>query len=236
MKTSVIAASAIVALLALGATTVVFANSGFMTHGLGAGHNDSQSTNSGSSTTTTTQSGEHENDNETGDQNNQGQNNQGEDNQTEAAHFNLTVGQSLTFANLTGHWVAFSHMGNDSRDSEDSFTTQSGNSTGAFTFKVTSVSGGDFNATITSGKFTINGTTYTVSGGSLMSSGDGEGGFGNGTASGGATFEIHVGGIHGNLTSSALVGAIRLDVKIGTSEYLVILGSQEGVGENATED
>jgi hypothetical protein len=230
MKTSAIAVSAIVALLVLGAATVTFAHAGF---GLGSNSSSSQTTHS-ASTSTTTQTSEHDHDNETGDQDEQGQNNQGE-----GGHLNLTAGTTLTFANLTGHWVAFSNMGNHSEDHsdvEDSFSTKVGNSTGAFTFKVTSGSGGDFNLTITSGKFTINGTTYTVSGGMLSLNEGAEVGTGNGTASGGATFMIHVDGIHGNTTSSAQVGAIRLDVTDGKSTYLVILGSNEGVGEDMGED
>ncbi len=224
MKTSAIAASAIIALIALGAVAVTFASSGF---GLGSGSTSSQTTHSTTSTTTT-QSGEHEHDNETEDQNGQG----------EGGHFNLTKGETLTFANLTGHWVAFSHTGNRTGegDGEDGFSTQVGNSTGSFTFKVTSVSGGDFNLTITSGKFTINGTNYTVSGGHIALNEGDESGFGTGTASGGATFQIHIAGIHGNTTSSASVGAIKLDVQVGKSAFLVILGSHEGVEEDAGED
>ena len=233
MKTSTIAASAIVALLVLSATAVAFAHSGLS---LGSGSPSSQTThnsNSTNSTNSTGQTGEH--DNETEDQNGQGENDQGE-----GGHFNLTAGSTITFANLTGHWVAFSNTGNHTGegddDAEDSFSTQVGNSTGAFTFKVTGASGGDFNLTITSGTFTINGTTYTVSGGQVALNEGDESGFGNGTASGGATFEIHVAGIHGNLTSAAQVGAIKLDVQVGKSVYLVILGSHEGVEEDSGED
>lgn len=233
MKTSAIAASAVVALLVLGAATVTFAHSGF---GLGAGSSSTQSTHSSSGTasTTTVQTGEHEHDDETEDQNNQGENDQGQQ-----GHFNLTAGETLTFASLTGHWVAFGNIGShsgDHGDVGDTFMTKTGNSTGAFTFKVVSASGGDFNLTITSGKFTINGTTYTVSGGLLSLSEGDEVGTGTGTASGGATFEIHVAGIHGNTSSSAQVGAIRLDVTVGKSVYLVILGSHEGVAEDMGQD
>ncbi len=234
MKTNAIVASTIVALLITGAAVVTLAHASV---GLGAGSSTGQSTTSHSTfheQTNTNHTGEH--DNETEGQN---QNNQGESDQDEGGHFNLTVGSTLTFSNLTGHWVAFSHIGNHSDgegDAEDNFTTQVGNSTGAFTFKVTSASGGDFNLTITSGHFTINGTTYTVSGGNIRLNEGDESGFGTGTASGGATFEIHIAGIHGNITSTAQVGAIKLDVKIGSSDYLVILGSHEGVAEDNESD
>ncbi len=227
MKTSAIAASAIVALLVLGAATVTFAHTGF---GLGSGSNSTQSN---STSTAAMHASDHGHDNET-----EGQNSQGENDQGQGGHFNLTAGETLTFANLTGHWVAFGNMGNHTGDHgnvEDSFRTSVGNSTGTFTFKVVSTSGGDFNLTITSGKFTINGTTYTVSGGTLSLNEGCEVGTGTGTASSGATFEIHLAGIHGNTTSSAQVGAIRLDVTVGKSVYLVILGSN-GVGEDMESD
>jgi hypothetical protein len=159
----------------------------------------------------------------------QGQNSQGENHRREGGHFNLTVGTTFTLANLTGHWVAFSNGGNRGEGDEINFFNRIGSSNGTFTFKVTSATEEGFNLTITSGKFFVNGTTYTVSSGRLTLNDGGESGFGNGTASKGATFEIHVAGLHGNLTSSALVGAVRLDLKAGTSDYLVILGSHQGV-------
>lgn len=211
MKTSAIAASAIVALLVLGAASVTFAHSGFA---LGAGSSSTQST-----TTTTTHTGEHEDD--------QGENDQG-------GKLNLTVGTILTFSHLDGHWVTFTNMsGGSEHDVEDTpMAHKVGNSTGSFTFKVTSSSNDGSVLTITSGTFTINGTAYTVSSGHVTLNEGDESGSGSGTASGGATFEIHVDGIHGNTTSNAQVGAIRLDVQVGKSAYLVILGSNEGVGEN----
>ena len=126
--------------------------------------------------------------------------------------------------------MAFSNLGTPSghEDDEDHFSLKTGNSTGSFTFRVTSVSDEGANLTITSGKFTINGTTYSVTKGTLTLNERFESGFGNGTASSGATFRIHVSGIHGNITSSAMVGTIKLHVKVGTSEYLVILGTHEG--------
>ena len=213
MKNSAIAASAIVALLVLGGATVAFAHAG-----LGAGSSSTLSTHS-----------------ETGDQNEQGQNDHGE-----GGHLNLAVGQSITFTNLNGTWVAFSHgdkTGDDSDDSSDSaFHTQSGNATGSFTFKVINLVGDSFILSMTSGSFKVNGTTHTISKGEAILNPGGESGFGNGTASGGSTFDIHIAGLHGNLTSSAQVGAIRLDVTSGKSTYLVILGSHEGVGEDMGED
>ncbi len=226
MKTRAIAVPAILGLLVLGSVAVAFAHP----FGLNIASNQSASGNSAQNVTshsTTNHTGDQ--DNETEDQNNQG----------EGGHFNLTVGTTLTFANLTGHWVAFSHVGNhtgEDGNTGDSFSTQTGNAKGSFTFKVASSSGDGSNLTITSGQFTINGTTYTVSGGSVTLNEGDESGFGMGTASGGATFQIHVAGIHGNTTSMAQVGAIKLDVTVGKSVYLVILGSNEGVEESASED
>ncbi len=231
MKTRAIAVPAILGLLVLGTVAVAFA------HPFGLNVVSNQRANSNSAQTFTSHMGSNqtgEQDNETEDQNNQGQNNQGE-----GGHFNLTVGTTLTFANLTGHWVAFSNLGNhtgEDNESGDNSTTQTGNATGSFTFKVASASGDGFNLTITSGQFTINGTTYTVSAGTVTLNEGGESGFGTGTASGGATFQIHVAGIHGNTTSMAQIGAIKLDVTVGKSVYLVILGSNEGVEESGSED
>ncbi len=248
MKTSVIAASAILAILVLGTGAVVFANSNFM-HGLAAGSNSSQSavTNTSHTSTNSTQTGEHDDQNETESQPPE-----------EGGHFNLTVGSTITFSNLTGHWVAFVHTG-DSNESDSQWSqsnlgvqgdsqgnqtsegdqgnqtsamnSNEGNSTGSFTFKVANSTDGLL-LTIVSGSFTINGTTYTVSGGNVTLNEGNESGFGQGTASGGATFDIHVAGIHGNTTSSAMVGAIKLDVKVGSNDYLVILGNSQGVEED----
>ena len=81
--------------------------------------------------------------------------------------------------------------------------------------------------TISSGFFTIDNRTFTVLNGTLTLNGEGESGSGSGMASSNATFTMHITGIHGNITSDALVGAIKLDVKVGTSEYHAILGTRE---------
>lgn len=226
LKTKTLAASILLALLLSGAGAAAFAHSGLSmsNFGIGAGqnsHSNASSHHSGDST----------GDNETEDQNDQGNQTSAlhleeGDNETETgqAGLNLTAGTTLTFSNLTGHYVSFVHMGNESEDDSEG-TTMAGNSTGSFTFKVTGVSSDGFNLTIVSGSFSANGTTYTVTSGNLTLNEGGESGSGQGSASGGATFDIHISGIHGNTTSAALVGAIRLDVKVGSGEYLVILGS-----------
>ena len=202
VKTRVIAATAIVALLLAGVATVAFAHQGLL-----GPNNASNSTNS---------QGESD-DNDEGNQTA----NQLEDNQ---GGLNLTVGQNLTFSGLMGH---FNNLTNESSEDDDHDNSAAGNATGSFTFRVTGASEHGFNLTITAGSFTINSTTYTVTGGNLTLNEDGESGSGSGTATGGATFTIHVAGIHGNISSDAEVGVIKLDVKIGTSVYHVILGTPE---------
>ncbi|HZW85260.1 MAG TPA: hypothetical protein VFE91_05100 [Nitrososphaerales archaeon] len=237
MKTRTIAASILIAVLltSVGAVAVAHSGVGLSNLGLGSAHDQSGTSNHNNPLIASHHSGNETGDNETSDQNNQGDqgnqtsSHQGEDdNETESDNnhvgLNLTVGTTLTIGNLTGHFVSFgnssSHEGDDNEGA-----TSTGNSTGAFTFKVTSSSSDGFNLTIVSGTFSANGTTYTVSGGHLTLNEDGESGSGWGNATGGATFHIHVAGIHGNTTSTAQVGAIKLDVRVGSSEYLVILGS-----------
>jgi hypothetical protein len=226
------AVTAILGILMLGTVAATFAYPVGLSAGSRPGSNISTSQ---CTVNTTTQTCTHDRDNESENQNNQGQ-----DEAEEGGHFNLTVGTSITLSNLNGHWVAFSGEGNnhggDDVKEEHPFSLKAGNTTGSFTFKVTGVSDEGANLTITSGSFAINGTTYAVSKGHLTLNEGLESGFGNGTASGGATFEIGVAGIHGNLSTAAQVGAIKLDVKTGTSGYLVILGTHEGFGEDDEED
>jgi hypothetical protein len=208
MKTTAIAASAIIALMVLGATSVAFAHSGLMA-GSSAGQSQS---------TTTTHSGEHE-DNDTDDHD---------------ERVRLAPGMILTFTNLDGHWVAFSHEGNHNEqkgNEESKSVAKSGSATGSFTFKVLNQTEDGFKLSIVSGTFKVHGVTYTVSSGQLTLNEGGKSGSGSGTASDGATFRIHIAGIHGNLTSNAQVGAIKLDVKVGSSEYLVVLGTDEDAKE-----
>jgi hypothetical protein len=219
MKTSVIAATAIALLLVGGVATVALANHGVISlaNPLGASNSQGQQNQGddhGNETATQHQ------DNETGDQ---GEN--------ESGGLNFTVGQTFTLANLTGH---FNNLTNQS--SEDTHDdSRAGNASGTFTFKVTAVSSHEVNVTITSGSFTINSTAFTVTGGNLTLNSEDRSGSGTGTASGGTTFTIRVDGIHGNTTSGLQVGAIKLDVHTGTSDYQVILGTPES-GDSSSED
>ena len=215
MKTTVIAALAIVGLLATGAASVALAHSGFTIPGLKLGSENGQGQN---------QNGDHQ-----GNQTSSNENDNETDDGGEGGHLNFTVGSTFMISNLTGHWVSFSHSGEDDEGGDDGFNSTSGNSTGSFTFKVIN-SSDDLALGIVSGTFSINGTAYTVTGGNLTLNEGDEVGMGWGTASNGANFTIGVSGIHGNTTSSS-VGAIRLDVKVGSSDFLVILGNGQGAAE-----
>lgn len=223
MKTRAIAASAIVVLLVAGVATVALANSGVAVPGIGLGagaqganHQDNQGQRGQQANTA-------HNDNESED----GAEHEG------GGQFNFTVGQTFTLANLTGH---FNNLTNQTEETEHD-DSRAGNASGTFTFKVTAVSAHQVNLSIVSGDFVLNNTKYTVTGGSITLNGEGRAGSGMGTASNGVTFAIRLDGIHGNLTS-ADVGAIKLDVKAGTSEYHVLLGSHasEGTEESDTSE
>ena len=208
MKTRVIAASAIAALLLVGVAAVAFAHSGVTFPGLSVNVQ-----------------GPH------GNQNSQGSDNDGnetadqDENEYYSGHSAFTVNQTLTLSGLSGHSNLL-HNETDG-DDPDEGASRAQPSTGNFTFTVTGASDDEVNLTISSGFFTILNQTLTVLNGTLTLNGEGESGSGSGTASGNAMFTIHVAGIHGNISSGALVGAIKLDVTIGTSEYHVLLGTRE---------
>jgi hypothetical protein len=209
MKTSIIAAFAIIGLLLVGVGVYASNQSKF----------NASTSHVGSSTNSNGQNVGQPQDGDEGNKTSASHDSLKSDNENDRG-LNLTTGQTLTFSGLTGHYIKVTNESSD--EHEDGLV---GNASGSFKFTVTSVSADKFNLTITSGTFKINTTTYTVTGGSLTLNEEGRSGWGKGTASGGATFTFHISGIHGNLTSNAQVGAIILDVKVGTSEYHVILGS-----------
>ncbi len=230
MKTRIIAASAIVALLLTGVAAVAFAHPGSNQSGNSA--NGIQGSQHGNDSKGDQVSSQHNENDTKGDQtSSQHQGNETSD-RSDEGQFNLTVGQTLIFVNLTGH---SNNLTNESLESDDHDNSGASNSTGSFTFKVTGASEDGFNLTITSGTFSIGNTTYAVTGGNVTLNAGGESGFGSGTAKGGVTFTIHVAGIQGNTSTTAQVGAIKLDVKVGSSEYLVVLGTQEA-SEDTSED
>lgn len=218
VKTKVIAASAMAALLLLGVGAIAFAHSGILGPNNSSNNSQGEQGDDHRASQATTQHDDNESDN-------------GADHEHEGG-LNLTVGQTLTFSGLTGH---FNNLTSESSEHDDEDNSGAGNATGSFTFKVTGVSTDGANLTITSGTFAINGTTYTVSGGAVTLHEEDRSGNGSGTASGGAAFNIFIAGIHGNPSSSSLDGHFKLNVKIGTSEYHLLLGTPEAP-EDSSED
>lgn len=100
-----------------------------------------------------------------------------------------------------------------------------GVASGTFTFEVTGVFQTGFTAAITSGHITLDSTTVNVTGGTVVFSPDGESGTGSGTA-GTAHFIIQ---IH----ESSDEGAVRIDLKNGTSEFLITLGMNASSGDSS---
>jgi len=126
-----------------------------------------------------------------------------------AACSSLTVGQTLTATGLVGRYVETS-----------SSTTTKGTAAGTFTFVVSVKYAEGCTLSIKSGTFALGPTTYAVTGGSLVM-GRGSSGTGLGTTSAG-TFLISISGMHQS-TTSFNIGAVALDFKTGTSEFLVNL-------------
>ena len=126
----------------------------------------------------------------------------------------LSTNETLTLSGLTGRYVT--SAGN---------ATTRGNASGSFNFAVGDLFLRGCTLTITGGSLTLGNATYPVTGGSLVLLLGGHSGVGSGTASSGS-FLIGIAGLHGNSTSAS-VGAIRLDFKTGSSEYLIVLGSPE---------
>ena len=129
---------------------------------------------------------------------------------------NLTAGENITVSGLIGHYA-------NATDQE-----MHGNASGTFTFKVGTIYSEGCTLSLTGGSFTLNATTYTVTGGTLVLNHGGRSGTGTGTTSGGSSL-IAFSGLHGNSTSTN-IGAVRLDFMTGTSQFLVHLHSQSPEG------
>jgi hypothetical protein len=184
MKTKTLASIALIAILLSIVSTVAVANSGQL--GPSANHqNDNRQDNS------------HHDDNDHGGH--------------PIACNNLTVGETLTVAGLTGHYANASNR------------EMGGNASGTFTFKVTAKYVEGCTLSITAGSFKLGSTTYTVTGGSIVLNHGGRSGEGTGTTSGG-TFLISLAGLQGT-SKSANLGAVRLDFQTGKNEFLVNLHS-----------
>lgn len=207
MKTTAIAATAIMALLVVGAAATIYAHSTGMSLGLADPKNTSTtSTHSDDNDKNQTRVAEHE-----GSDSDQGENNR----------LNLTVGQTITLTSLTGRY--------------ESATNSSirGSATGSLTLQVSQVFKEGFVLTITSGTLSVAGTSYTVTGGTVELGPFGQWASGTGTTSGSGQFLIHI-GLHGTSTTNANARAV-LDLKAGGSEYLVSLGTQ-GVEDHDADD
>jgi len=120
----------------------------------------------------------------------------------------LTVGQTITATGLVGHYV------------ETSSSTTKGTAAGTFTFVVGTKYADGCTLSIKTGTFALGPITYAVTGGSIVM-GRGSSGTGLGTTSAG-TFLISISGMHQS-TTSFNIGAVALDFKTGTSEFLVNL-------------
>ncbi|QQG48198.1 MAG: hypothetical protein HY247_05425 [archaeon] len=181
MKTTTIAASALVVLLVAGLGAVALANSGHQNeapeHGPDGPH------------------GPHG------------------PNSHSLACWRLTANETLTVTFPQGHYVNAANA------------SVKGNASGVFDFKVSQIYARGCTLSLTGGSFKLGTTTYNITGGSVILNHGGRSGIGTGTTSGG-TFLIRVAGLQGNSTS-ADVGAIRLDFKNGSSEFFVQLSSPD---------
>jgi hypothetical protein len=216
MKTRAIAASAIIALVLTGAASIAFAHSSLVMPPLSSGQlDDGSDGGDGNDQQTTTQT--LQSTNQTGNDDN---------NDMQTSISQLTVGQSIALSNLTGSFVSIS---NESVD---------GTVTGSLVARVTGILSDGVTLSIVSGSFDLgNATIFTVTGGSLVLSHDGETASGSGTA-GSAKFIIQINDIR-RLSSSSDTGAMRLDIKSGTNEFLVNLGAhdlQEGDSGDSSGD
>lgn len=215
MKTQTIAASAILALFIIASVSVATAHSGLLapkaSQGVMDGNNGDGGDNNQTTTMQQTSTIQHATSTpaqEDGD---------GEDNQDQAAGAQLSVGQSFTLSNLTGHFVV---SGNDSVE---------GTATGSLTVMVTGILHDGMTLSITSGHFMLGNTTFTISSGTIVvDSGDGSA-VGSGTA-GSARFIIQVDGLNGTMLSGA--DTVHIDLKSGTTEFLISLGTQGSSGDS----
>lgn len=186
MKTTTIAASALVVLLVAGLATVALANSGHSIQAAEHGPN--------------------------------GPHGQSDDDHGQNWHrlacWQLSTNETLSVSVHQGRYVAT--VGN---------STVSGNASGTFNFQVYQTYLRGCTLSLTGGSFTLGNSTYTITGGSIVLNHGGRSGIGSGTTTGG-TFIIRIAGLRGNSTS-ADVGAIGLDFKNGSSEFLVVLTSPE---------
>jgi hypothetical protein len=127
---------------------------------------------------------------------------------------NLSVGQTITITSTQGEWVV---VGNQAKN---------GTASGTLTFSVTGKFASGYTLSLTSGSFTVNGTTYTVSSGTAQLGSCANSLLGQGTTTPTGQFLIRA-HAYGNFAGSS--ASAQLDFTNGTTEYLVSLsGTVQG--------
>jgi hypothetical protein len=99
-------------------------------------------------------------------------------------------------------------------------SSENGTASGTLTFTVTGSLTEGYTLSITSGSFVVNGATYTVTSGSAQMNPSADSISGQGTTSSSGAFIVQA-TAHGNFVSST--GMVSLDLKAGTTEYLINL-------------
>lgn len=220
MKTRAFVASAIVALFIISAVAVASAHSaaifssGSFRNPLDGGSNEDGNQNQTTTHQLTTQD---DGNNVTTTMLTTQGDDEGEDNGGQLS--SPVLGETVTIPNLTGNFVTFGD------------NPLSGPATGSLNAKVTNILSTGIVLTITSGHLSFSSANLTITGGTIVLDSEGSG-VGSGTA-GSSSFIIHVDNFH---ISSTPGGAIKLDIKLGTSEFLVSLGSQtssDGSGDSS---
>jgi hypothetical protein len=118
------------------------------------------------------------------------------------------VGQTITITSTKGEFWA---VGTPS---------ENGTASGTLTFTVTAQLSAGYTLSITSGSFTLNGTTYTISSGSAQTGRSADTLSGQGTTTPTGQFLLQ-GSSRGSFAGTT--GSLFIDFKAGTTEYAVAL-------------
>jgi hypothetical protein len=121
---------------------------------------------------------------------------------------NISVGQTFTITSTQGEYFV-----PGSRSSN-------GTASGTVTFSVTGKLSAGYTLSLTSGSVTVAGTTYTITSGTAQMNRVASGVVGQGVTSPTGEFLLRA-TAHGSFVGST--GLVSLDLKAGSSEYLVIL-------------
>lgn len=204
MKTKTIAGTAILAVLIAGAVAIAFANSAY------ASTPSNQATKSAASPLSwrAASQGQH---GQAGHQRQHGAPEGNGGQAREQRRLNLTVGETLTFSNLTGRYMDATNR------------TIEGNASGAFTFTVTGTFHDGYTLSVASGAVQIGSTTYSAAPGTLVLGPTGEWATGSGSSANGPDFLISL-AVHG-VAGPNSNGRVVLDMNTGTTEYLVSLST-----------